>query len=99
MVFDRDWFLQHQTKLLWLVNFPLTRRWFRWVLRIRPGDPGFRGIICEVSPDNYKVVRGFKDGELELSADFRTHPKFAKRLYYAFRPLWWMIHLWDQVGW
>lgn len=30
------------------------------------------------------------------TADIRTHPKYAKRLYDAFRPLWWLCHGWDQ---
>lgn len=29
------------------------------------------------------------------TADIRTHAKYAKRIYYAFRPLWWALHAWD----
>ncbi len=37
-------------------------------------------------------------GWLEFqTTDFRTHPKFAKRLYFAFKPLWWTLHAWDWL--
>jgi hypothetical protein len=32
---------------------------------------------------------------IRQTADFRTHWKFAKRVYFAFRPLWWALHVWD----
>jgi hypothetical protein len=31
------------------------------------------------------------------AAVFRVHPKYGKRLYYAFRPLWWALHFWDWL--
>src|SRR3990167_3571606 len=47
-----------------------------------------RGIIenCRKAGTQYCLRR---------TTDFRTHPKFAKRLYYAFKPLWWALHAWD----
>ena len=41
-------------------------------------------------PNHYTV---FSNGK--FTADFRTHTKFGKRLYYAFRPFWWTMHAWD----
>jgi hypothetical protein len=38
-VFSRDWFRKHQGKLLWLCNSPVTRDWFRWLLRIHKDHP------------------------------------------------------------
>ena len=35
LAFDQKWFEKHQEKLLWLLNAPLIKYWFRWVLRIR----------------------------------------------------------------
>lgn len=96
MVFSAEWFERHQGKLLWLLNHWLTRRWFRWVLRIRGCDIGHVLPIIELFPHAYTVLlRELDDGRIEVATDFRTHHKFAKRLYYAFRPLWWLIHLWD----
>ena len=33
----------------------------------------------------------------QRTTDFRTHPKFAKRLYFAFKPMWWAFHAWDWL--
>jgi hypothetical protein len=38
----------------------------------------------------------WKDG-MNIIGELRTHWKYSKRLYYAFRPLWWAIHYWDLV--
>lgn len=92
MVFDREWFGRHQHALLWLLNHWLTRRWFRWVLRIRRHDAGYRGRIVRLLPNSYTVVRG-----VEFVADFRTHDKYAKRLYHAFKPMWWAMHFLDWL--
>ena len=32
-----------------------------------------------------------------VATDFRTHEKYAKRLYYAFAPVWWTLHFWDWL--
>lgn len=37
-LFDKTWFQKWQKQLLWLLNTPVIRVWFRWVLRIH----GFR---------------------------------------------------------
>jgi hypothetical protein len=92
--FDAAWFARHQAALIWLLSFPLTRRWFRWVLRICPGDVGHDREIVELLPHCYTVT-GEQIGT--LTTDFRTHPKYAKRLYYAFRPVWWAMHWWDEL--
>lgn len=47
-----------------------------------------------------KIKKGtLEDKEVLLPAkrtDFRTHPKYSKRLYYAFKPMWWAMHYWDE---
>ena len=90
LAFDKEWFLKHQKGLLWLLNFPLTRRWFRWVLRIHRDCP--TETILGILPHCYFTAAG-----TQIVADFRTHAKFGKRLYFAFKPLWWAIHAWDEV--
>lgn len=94
LAFSKEWFQRHQSALLWLLNAPLVRIWFRWVLRILPCDCPRSTPIREIGP-HYFVVRVGTD---EYRADFRTHPKYAKRLYWAFRPLWWMLHVWDLLA-
>jgi hypothetical protein len=92
-VFDAAWFTRHQATLLRLLATPLIGRWFRWVLGIRPSDVGHRGRIVRLDPHAYTVAN--LDGT--LTTDFRTHAKYAKRLYFAFRPLWWTLHAWDLL--
>ena len=89
-------FLSHQRKLIWLLNAPILKLWFRWALRIHK-DLSYRERVCGIRPNSYTVYLGRKDKEFRLRTDFRTHDKFSKRLYYAFRPLWWAVHLWDWM--
>ncbi len=48
-----------------------------------------------------KIQNGtLEDKEILLPAkrtDFRTHPKYGKRLYFAFKPIWWAMHYWDEI--
>lgn len=93
MVFSKEWFSQHQNKILTLLNNPLTKRWFRWCMRIDCKDK-----IVNITPHSYSVfLRKVGKKKVELRTDFRTHDKYAKRLYYAFKPLWWTIHFIDWV--
>src|SRR5258707_9027350 len=93
MVFDKDWFLHYQSKLLWLLNSSLTKKRFRYVLRIHKDCPD-RSIV-QILPNSYTVFNRWIDDRVELITDFRTHNKFAKRLYYAFKPFWIVLHIWD----
>jgi hypothetical protein len=94
LAFGRPFFKKHQRALLWLSNAPLVRRWFRRVLRIN-GDRSAVGdrAITRIEPHaiTWALTRNV------MQTEFRTHPKFARRLYYAFRPLWWAMHAWDSV--
>lgn len=101
IVFSKEWFEKHQRKFLWLLNSRLTKRWFRWVLRIRHCDCPVDVKITAIAPNHFSYGdRYFRKGRkwfVERTTDFRTHPKFAKRLYYAFKPLWWTLHAWDWL--
>lgn len=92
-VFSPAWFQRHQQRLLWLLACPLIGRWFRWCLCIRSCDVGYHGRIVALYPHAYTVDHG--NGT--RSTDFRTHAKYAKRLYCAFRPVWWMAHAFDML--
>ena len=139
IVFGKKWFAKHQAKLLWLLNAPVIKYWFRWCLRIRSFDCSIGTDIKEIGPSYYTVdggLRFFKKSELlktdfqnqtlpreyrrfakkiylkiqkgiiedknilrpSHTTDFRTHDKFSKRLYYAFRPIWWTMHALDWVA-
>ncbi len=89
--FGSLFFLLHQGKLLWLLNAPVVGRWFRRVLRISGESSSVgRRRIFRILP--HAIF--WWDGPRQ-KAEFRTHAKFSKRLYYAFRPLWWTLHAWD----
>ena len=94
-VFSKEWFDKYQRQLLWLLNAPIIKIWFRWVMRIRTFDCKLSTKINRIEPNNF-TFGGKKIGDkLELTTDFRTHNKYAKRLYYAFKPFWHLIHLFD----
>lgn len=100
LAFNDEWFSRHQGKLLYLLNHRFTRRWFRWVLRIRQTDCPLSTTITEIGPNRFSYGdRLFfdKQWKIERTTNFRTHQKYSKRLYLAFRPLWWTLHFWDWL--
>lgn len=88
MVFTKDWFVKHQLKLLWFANTKLGR----WFFKIHKDCPKDKLIVC-MFPNSYTWYND--DGT--YTTDFRTHDKFAKRLYYGLKPLWYIFHCWDKV--
>lgn len=85
IVFDKNWFIIHQSKLLYLLRFRL----FRWCLRINTDKR-----IVHILPNAY-FVKGREDNE--YIGDFRTHDKYSKRIYYAFKFLWYLLHFIDSL--
>jgi hypothetical protein len=63
-------------------------------LRIPPCDCPRSTPILEIAPNRFTVA-GPRPGQLQTT--FRSHPKYSKRLYFAFRPLWWAMHAWDWI--
>jgi len=99
IVFGTKWFKKHQSKLLWLLNAPIIKYWFRWVMRIHSFDCRKDVTIVEITPNSYSMVNRFlQNGTPEITTDFRTNDKFAKRLYYAFKPFWYLFHIIDWVA-
>lgn len=138
LAFTEDWFKKHQAVLLWLLNTPVIKIWFRWAMRIRKHDCPLGTKIKEIAPNRYTIDAGMRffkrsallktmsqdkrrnraqrrhaeimlkrvergiepDREYLLPAvttDFRTHNKYGKRVYYALKPFWWMLHYWDEI--
>lgn len=89
-VFSAEWFDEHQAALLRFANTRAGRRTLR-IHGLRSAV-GSRRIIC-IQP--HAITWDNEDGT--YSTEFRTHPKFAQRLYYAFKPLWWTMHGWDMA--
>lgn len=91
-MFDKLWFRKYQKILLWLCNTPLISIWFRNILRIhKNGSSVGKRTIKAILPN---AIIWAEQGKTYW--EFRTHDKFAKRLYYAFRPLWQLSHIWDM---
>jgi len=128
--FNKNWFEKHQEGLLWLLNTPIVKHWFRRVMRIRKEDCPINVKIEKIFPDKFifdkKLILTdfivFKNGKREIytpcklkhrqwksrckiekhlayqyKVDLRTHAKFGKRLCFAFRYLWTVFHIWDNL--
>ncbi len=91
MLFDKKFFNQHQSKLLSLLNNPVTRDWFRYCLQV-----DCKGRIDHVTSNSITQIKGLDKDKLFLSTEFCSHDKYAKRLFYAFHPLWNSFHIWDM---
>ena len=94
-VFDKEWFEKNQKALLYMANAPLTKRWFRKVLRIQNDCP-ISEKINYIGPSWFTYGAKKEGDRITVTSDFRTHNKFSKRLYYGFLPVWNAIHLWDM---
>lgn len=92
-VFDTYWFRQHQRKLRWLCNSPVTRDWFRHLLRIDRDHPVDHPIV-EIAPQHIILHNGGN----EFTLDTRCGPKFANRLYHGLLPAWWTMHSFDMIA-
>lgn len=90
--FNKDWFNKHQRKLIWLLNAPVVGGWFRKILRIQCDK-----VINRIEPNAYWFGASESGSIISVSTEFKTHWKYSKRLYYAFKPIWWAMHCWDQV--
>ncbi len=95
LMFDSRWFRHYQRALVMLLNHPATKDLMRWCMRIHHFDCGRDEYICQIMPNRYTVLLGRDDKVLHLRTDFRTHDKYAKRMYEAFKLFWWVFHAWD----
>lgn len=81
MIFDKTWFLKHQTLLKWFAN-----------TKYGKGLLGHGLDRVDLILPN-AVVRKNRTSYI---AEFRTHDKYAKRLYYEFKPIWKAFHWFDM---
>lgn len=93
MVFDRQWFKEHQKGLLFLCNNSIIKYWFRWILRIHK-DISFKTKIYKLEPNCFTWQTSNPN---EFTTDFRTNDKFARRIYFAFKYVWYMLHYFDGL--
>ena len=82
-VFSKGWFKKYQKLLLRFANSWLGRK----ILCIDGKKSSIgKNKIDEIGPNYIRWKNTW---------EFRTHNKFGKRLYYAFKPLWHLAHYWD----
>ncbi|MEK6828666.1 MAG: hypothetical protein AABY15_00945 [Nanoarchaeota archaeon] len=88
---NKRFFKKHQKVLLWFLNAPLIKYWFRWILCINGKQSSLKNRdVAKIIPNAI-----FWREEENYAAEFRTHNKFSKRLYYGFYPVWCIMHGWD----
>lgn len=88
IVFSNEWFDEHQSSLLKFAN----TRFGRYILRINGKRSDVKkNRIIKIQPH---AITWLENNQYKT--EFRTHAKFSKRLYHAFKPLWHLIHLWDM---
>jgi len=91
MMFDKQWFQTHQKLLLAFANTFLGR----YTLRINGKRSSVgKNKIIRILPNSI-TWKGKKKNEYVI--EFRTHNKFGKRLFYAFKPFWYLLHFWDFI--
>lgn len=88
VVFSKEFFLKHQKALLWFAN----TSYGKGLLGIHDSSIFRDEKIDLILP--HALVK--KVSEDEYIAEFRTHRKYAKRLYYEFLPFWKAMHWFDM---
>jgi len=92
-IFSDKWFSTHQRILLFFCNNIFTKYIFRYILRINGKRSNIKNAkLLHIEPNKIWWSAGAKN---KYNIEIRTHIKFAKRLYFAFKPLWQLIHFWD----
>jgi hypothetical protein len=84
--FDFNWFRKHQGKLLWAINGTLST-FVKDLFCINTDN-----LIVGIYPNHYTTL-----STGERTSRFHCHYKYSKRVYYAFKPIWWAMHYWDSI--
>ena len=81
-MFDKNWFLKNQKLLLWLANI----RYGKDILGHGLDKVDLilpNAVFQRLDKNTYK-------------AEFRTHNKYSKRLFYEYKPIWKVFHWFDE---
>lgn len=92
-MFDQEWFLKHQKRLLWFANTSYGRD--ALCLNGKRSSVDKRKII-KIEPNSISWIEDIKRGKVYISTEFRTYNKFSKRLHYAYKPIWRAFHWFDM---
>jgi hypothetical protein len=66
-------------------------------MRIRKCDLPLKTKILEITPNSFTHSAKLKGDQVELQTSFRSNEKYARRLWFAFEPLWWVLHFLDWL--
>jgi hypothetical protein len=91
-MFNAEWFEKHQPILIWLLNNWLFKYYFRFSMRIHKSCK-FHEYIDKIETHTFRVLLA----ENKYRSEFYTHDKFSKRIYFAYRPIWWTLHFLDWL--
>ena len=93
-MFNKEWFLKHQKSLIWFAN-----NWFGKKILCIDGKKSSVGKnkIIKIAPNAITWVHKQTKKKICFATEFRGHNKFSKRLFYAFYPVWWLMHQWDLL--
>lgn len=98
-VFDKSWFNENQTRLLWWINTPVIKYVFRWIIGMN--DKESYRKVQEIRPDSYVGEIGifFKNKRYEKRIVIvnNKYPKYAKNLRNRLFYFWYLLHCWDLI--
>lgn len=90
IVFYKPWFKRNQEWLLRFANTSIGRH----ILRIHGNRSSIgTGRVLKIEPNSIH----WDNSNGQHVAEYRTHAKFARRLYYGLKPLWKGMHIWDTI--
>ena len=92
--FVQNW-SEYKDFVLALINHKnrIVRSWGRYKFRINQDRAAKGKLVKDILPTYYILQN--EDGS--LTNVFKTHAKYAKRLYYGFCPVWWILHFLDWL--
>ena len=92
LIFSEEWFRTNQKLFLWFANTWIGRK----ILCI-DGEKSSVGKRKIIKIESHAITWKKSKYSKFYQTEFRTHNKFGKRLFYAFYPIWYLVHLWDLI--
>jgi hypothetical protein len=86
--FDDDWFRRHQSLLLRLANAPIVGQRLRRALGLKRGLP-----VTILTPN----AAHYRQDDHQSVGVFYSGPVLSRRIYEAYKPIWWGLHYYDEV--
>ncbi len=95
IVFDKYWFTKHQRKLLWLANSMVGKYIFQFE---KMGHKLYKDKkIVRITPSSIAHITEYSDNEVKITEQFFARNEYSKKLYFALKPMWYLMHAWDWI--